>query len=95
MIGAEIVRKNGSPDPDLALQTIQSALQSGLIFLGGGPDGNVLSFTPPFCIEIDEIDGAKTVFIFTNEAPNAAIPESLFHFAPPAGVPVVDALPPV
>jgi len=46
-------------------------------------------------IEIDEVDGAKTSFTFTNEEPNAKIPESLFHFAPPAGVPVVDALPPV
>lgn len=46
-------------------------------------------------IEIEEIDGAKTVFDFSNEQPNPALPESLFHFAPPAGIPVVDALPPV
>ena len=56
MLGAEIVRKDGSPDPHLALQTVLSALKEGLIFLGGGPAGNVLSFTPPFCIEADEID---------------------------------------
>jgi outer membrane lipoprotein carrier protein len=46
-------------------------------------------------IEIDEADGAETRFSFTNEEPNAKIPETAFHFAPPAGVPVVDALPPV
>jgi outer membrane lipoprotein carrier protein len=46
-------------------------------------------------IEIDEADGAETRFSFTNEEPNAKIPESAFHFTPPAGVPVVDALPPV
>lgn len=46
-------------------------------------------------IEIEENDGAITRFIFTGEQPNAAIPESTFHFSPPAGVPVVDALPPV
>jgi len=56
MIGVEIVRKDGSPDPNLALQTVLSALRDGLLFLGGGPVGNVLSFTPPFCIETDEID---------------------------------------
>jgi 4-aminobutyrate aminotransferase-like enzyme len=56
MIGAEIVRSDGSPDPNLALQTVLSALRDGLLFLGGGPDGNVLSFTPPFCVETDEID---------------------------------------
>jgi 4-aminobutyrate aminotransferase-like enzyme len=56
MIGAELVSKNGSPDPNLALQTVLSALKDGLLFLGGGPSGNVLSFTPPFCIEPEEID---------------------------------------
>jgi 4-aminobutyrate aminotransferase-like enzyme len=56
MIGAELVRKDGSPDTKLASQTVLAALKDGLLLLGGGPDGNVLSFTPPFCIEIEEID---------------------------------------
>jgi outer membrane lipoprotein carrier protein len=46
-------------------------------------------------IEIQEVDGAETRFSFTGEEPNARIPESAFHFSPPGGVPVVDALPPV
>jgi len=46
-------------------------------------------------ILIDEVDGARTHFTFTGEEPNAEIPESTFHFTPPPGVPVVDALPPV
>jgi outer membrane lipoprotein carrier protein len=46
-------------------------------------------------IEIEEADGALTRFIFTAEQPNVAIPAAAFHFTPPAGVPVVDALPPV
>ena len=46
-------------------------------------------------IAIEETDGARTSFAFTNEEPNAVIPESAFHFTPPVGVPVVDALPPV
>jgi outer membrane lipoprotein carrier protein len=46
-------------------------------------------------IEIEETDGALTRFTFTGEEPNAAIPESTFRFTPPAGVPVVDAMPPV
>jgi outer membrane lipoprotein carrier protein len=46
-------------------------------------------------IEVEETDGAMTRFIFTGEEPNAAIPESTFHFTAPAGVPVVDAMPPV
>ena len=46
-------------------------------------------------IEIEETDGALTRFTFTGEEPNAAIPESTFRFTPPAGVPVVDAMPPI
>jgi len=46
-------------------------------------------------IEMDEADGAQTRFLFTNETPNPQIPQNEFHFTPPAGVPVVDGLPPV
>jgi outer membrane lipoprotein carrier protein len=46
-------------------------------------------------IEMEETDGALTHFTFSGETPNAAIPAGTFHFSPPAGVPVVDALPPV
>jgi outer membrane lipoprotein carrier protein len=46
-------------------------------------------------IEVEESDGAITRFTFTGEAPDAAIPEAEFHFTPPAGVPVVNAEPPV
>jgi outer membrane lipoprotein carrier protein len=46
-------------------------------------------------IEIEETDGALTRFTFTGEVPNAPVPTGAFRFTPPAGVPVVDALPPV
>jgi outer membrane lipoprotein carrier protein len=46
-------------------------------------------------IEIDEVDGAVTRFTFTNQQPDAPISPDTFRFAPPSGVPVVDALPPV
>jgi outer membrane lipoprotein carrier protein len=46
-------------------------------------------------IEIEETDGALTRFAFTDEVPDAPIPPQTFHFTPPPGVPVVDALPPV
>lgn len=46
-------------------------------------------------IEIEEVDGAITSFTFTGEVPDAPIPPRTFHFNPPAGVPVIDALPPV
>jgi len=46
-------------------------------------------------IEVEEADGALTRFTFTGEEPNASIPAGTFRFTPPAGVPVVGALPPV
>ena len=45
-------------------------------------------------IEIEETDGAVTRFTFSGEQPNASIPAAEFHFTPPPGIPVVDALPP-
>lgn len=46
-------------------------------------------------IEMEETDGALTRFTFTGEQPNIAIPAETFHFTPPPGVPIVNALPPV
>jgi outer membrane lipoprotein carrier protein len=46
-------------------------------------------------IEIEEADGAITRFTFAGEQVNAAPPAGAFHFTPPAGIPVVDAPPPV
>jgi outer membrane lipoprotein carrier protein len=46
-------------------------------------------------IEVVETDGALTRFTFTGEAANAPVAPEAFRFTPPAGIPVVDALPPV
>jgi outer membrane lipoprotein carrier protein len=46
-------------------------------------------------IEVEETDGAITHFTFSGEEPDVEIPASAFHFAPPAGVPIVNAPPPV
>jgi outer membrane lipoprotein carrier protein len=52
-------------------------------------DGAILS------LEVEEVDGAQTRFTFSGEQPNAPVSAGTFHFTPPAGVPVVDAMPPV
>ena len=44
---------------------------------------------------IEEIEGSRTSFAFSNEEPNAPVTAGDFVFAPPAGVPVVEGLPPV
>ena len=53
------------------------------------PEGSITS------IEIEETDGALTRFRFAGEEPNFPVAPGAFRFAPPSGVPVVDALPPV
>lgn len=46
-------------------------------------------------IEIEETDGAITRFVFTNEVANAPMAAATFKFTPPAGIPIVDGMPPV
>ena len=83
----------------------QVAAGNGSFILSGQPKGQEqrirrLSLTVTaegtiVAIEIEETDGALTHFTFTGEQPNVAVPADVFHFTPPAGVPVVNALPPV
>ena len=46
-------------------------------------------------IEIEEVDGALTRFTFTDEQADTPIPPGTFHFTPPPGVPVVNAMQPI
>ena len=46
-------------------------------------------------IRLEEIDGSATEFTFSNIEENIPIPISEFTFTPPAGVTVVNGLPPV
>jgi outer membrane lipoprotein carrier protein len=46
-------------------------------------------------MKIEEIDGATTEFAFTQVEENVPTREADFVFSPPAGVAVVDALPPI
>ena len=82
-----------------------SSAANGRFTLSGAPHGEqnrvarlTLTVTADGAItgiEIEEADGALTRFTFTGEVPNAAIPAEVFRFTPPAGVPIVDAMPPV
>jgi len=46
-------------------------------------------------MKLEEVDGASTEFTFTQVTENIPTREADFVFSPPAGVTVVDALPPV
>ncbi len=53
--GIEIVDPDGSPDGVLAASLVTGLLKRGLLILAGGPEGHVVSLTPPFAISEAEI----------------------------------------
>jgi 4-aminobutyrate aminotransferase/(S)-3-amino-2-methylpropionate transaminase len=63
MIGIELVRDRGSrePAPELAGRVVVETLRRGVLTLGGGIHGNVLSLSPPFVLTDDQADGALSI----------------------------------
>jgi len=55
MLGIELINTDGTPHTDLAVAIVKRALQDGLLLLADSPDSNVLSITPPFTINDEEI----------------------------------------
>ncbi len=63
MIGVEMVRDRESraPAPELAGRVVVEGLRRGVLLLGGGIHGNVLSLSPPFVITDAQVDFALDV----------------------------------
>ena len=76
---------------ELELSGVPKGMQNRVakIVLGVSADGVIRSMS------ITEIDGAETAFTFKDTQANAPAPDTDFVFHPPAGIPVVDGLPPV
>ena len=55
MLGMELITETGEPNGALVGKIMLQSLKDGLLLLGGGPNGNVLSFSPPFTISEEEI----------------------------------------
>jgi outer membrane lipoprotein carrier protein len=75
----------------LQLSGVPKGMQNRVakIVLGVSADGVIHSMS------ILETDGAQTAFTFKDSQADAPAPDADFVFHPPAGVPVVDGLPPV
>jgi 4-aminobutyrate aminotransferase len=60
MIGVEMVRDRATrePAPELAGRLMTEGLRRGLILLGGGIHGSVLSLSPPFVLTDEQADAA-------------------------------------
>jgi 4-aminobutyrate aminotransferase-like enzyme len=56
LFGVEFVKQDGEPFKSLAAAVMREALQNGLILLGGGLNGNVLSLAPPFTVSDEEVE---------------------------------------
>jgi len=56
MLGVELIGTDRTPFTRLALAIVKQALRDGLLLLADAPAGNVLSLTPPFSIDDEEID---------------------------------------
>jgi 4-aminobutyrate aminotransferase/(S)-3-amino-2-methylpropionate transaminase len=63
MIGMEMVRDRETrvPAPELASRVVVEGLRRGVLVLGGGIHGNVLSFSPPFVLTDEQADFALGV----------------------------------
>ena len=63
MIGIEMVRdrETREPAPELAGRVVVESLRRGVLLLGGGLYGNVLSLSPPFVITEEQADAALGV----------------------------------
>lgn len=63
MIGMEMVRDRDSrtPAPELAGKLVVEGLRRGILLLGGGIYGNVLSLSPPFVLTDEQADHALGV----------------------------------
>lgn len=46
-------------------------------------------------MQIEETDGVRNTFVFSDEHPNVSVSDSDFTFSPPTGVRIVDGMPPV
>ena len=60
MIGIDLVRDPATrePDPELAGRLITGALRRGWLLLAGGPEGNVISLSPPLTISRALLDSS-------------------------------------
>ncbi len=76
MVGIELVRDRATrePAPDRAFAVVTEALRRGVLLLGGGLYGNVLSFSPPFVITREQLDAALDVVeaVLWRDAPRPA-----------------------
>ncbi len=68
MVGAELVRPDGSPDSALAKDTLAACRERGLLLLTCGPYDNVIRFIPP--LVVNDLQVRQAVGIF-EEALNA------------------------
>jgi 4-aminobutyrate aminotransferase len=56
LVGLELVDAGGQPDAAAVGRCVLGALREGVLLLGGGRHGNVVSLAPPFSLRTEETD---------------------------------------
>lgn len=56
LVGIELVDSGGQPDHAAVGRCVLAALREGVLLLGGGRYGNVISLSPPFSLQPEETD---------------------------------------
>ena len=61
MVGIELVKKDGTPDPDAFTHLCDHAVSEGLIIVNCGPDGNIIRLIPPLVTTLEELSKALDI----------------------------------
>jgi len=91
-LAKELDQLAAAPDgPNYRITGVPKGMASRvrLLTLVVTPDGAITG------MELEETDGATTEFTFTGIEENVPIPPPSFTFAPPPGIPIVEAQPPI
>lgn len=62
MIGIELIKENGGPNPEAVSKTLKSCLDNGLLLISCGSHDQVIRFIPPLIVKKKQIDEALSIF---------------------------------
>ncbi len=62
MIGVELIKDNGDPNPEKVASVMKSCLANGLLLISCGSHDQVIRFIPPLIVKKNQIDEALMIF---------------------------------
>ncbi|MFA5103885.1 MAG: aminotransferase class III-fold pyridoxal phosphate-dependent enzyme [Candidatus Margulisiibacteriota bacterium] len=62
MIGIELIKENGEPNPEATSAVVKECLNNGLLLISCGSNDQVIRFIPPLNVKKNDIDHALKIF---------------------------------